>query len=264
MNTTVDFNAIIERIDILIEQENHAKNVTSIDELRSRYATREELLLLQCRLINKNDSIAERLNRLPRLAALRHVEWATAVLNMPNVAFVVIDTTGIADDADIIRVLIADSKGATLFDRIVSPQRQINQPNTRYTGITQAELASAPTLADVWGDLQRVLTGKFVLAYNLDFVNEHLRENAKHYQLAPILFIGEDLQRKAGEYYRSSYTLKLSDACHRIGHTMPQLATATDRADGQLILLRAMSCGITSTKPQIDDPILGEIDEHPF
>ena len=84
-----------------------------------------------------------------------------------------------------------------------------------------------------------------MLAYNLNFVANRLRENAEHSQLPGITLIGEDLQTKARDYWGSYYQPKLTTICQRIGHQLPQPPTAPDRVAGQLALLKAMSQGIT-------------------
>jgi hypothetical protein len=155
-------------------------------------------------------ALSKRFYRLPQLPHLSHVRWASAILKFPNLVFLVLDTTGVQKDSDIIRVLIADAEGTPIFDRIVCPMRQPAQPNTAYTGIVYSQIKDAPTLADIWPDLQATLTGRYVLAYNLDFVKQRLNENAEHYGLQPLYFLGECLQERAGNYYQASYPVKVT------------------------------------------------------
>jgi hypothetical protein len=110
------------------------------------------------------------------------------------------------------------------------------------------------------------------LAYNLDFVKQRLNENAEHYGLQPLYFLGECLQERAGNYYQASYPVKLKEICARVGLTLGQ--TAPDRAVGQLMFLRAMAEGITNvhsvptaaeeTAAEEDDGLGDLDDEHPF
>jgi DNA polymerase III epsilon subunit-like protein len=149
-----------------------------------------------------------------------------------------------------------------LFDQVIQPQRELSQPNTRYTGLTREDIANAPPLAEVWQEFTRTLASRYVAAYNLSFVQEHLDENAAHYELPPIFLIGDCLQERAIAYYHASSSLKLTDALVRIGYTLPAPAPAPARAQGQLALLRAMSEGITSVRPPATEP--GQEEEPPF
>lgn len=110
-----------------------------------------------------------------------------------------------------------------------------------------------PTLPEEWERIRDVLSQHYILAYNLDFIQERLDENAAHYSLEPFSLIGDDLQHTAVEYFQSGYNLKLAAACARVGHTMPHdPPTAPDRAEGQFALLRAMAEGV------------GTAADHPF
>lgn len=184
--------------------------------------------------------------------------WAQAVMALPNLCFVVLDTTGLQRDADIIQVLVADANGKEIFKRLVQPGRYIGENNMRYTGITSKDLNSAPPIHDVWQEITAALTGRFFLAYGLDFVQERLDENAHYHKLQAPFLVGDCLQHTAVEYFKSGYNLKLTDAANRIGHTMFIPAMAQERIAAQRALLSAMAKGLTSI---YDDP---DLDDHPF
>jgi DNA polymerase III epsilon subunit-like protein len=217
------------------------------------------------------NALFSRYHRLVKLPDLEHVEWANAVLHFPNLAFCVIDSTGIRAESDIIRVLLTDVQGNPLFDRIIRPQRQPGQANTFYTGITHEQISNAPVLAEIWDELRAALVGKYLLAYNWKFLGERLRENALCHDLPPLYLVGECLMNRAASYYRTSTALKLADLCGRLGQTLPQPATALERATGQRAFLHAMAQGITTVHfPQalshnLEDDDLDDLDEeHPF
>jgi len=171
------------------------------------------------------------------------IAWAQAMLDFPNLTFAAIDTTGLEDDADIIRIALMDGQGTLLSDRLIQPQRQPGQANTAYTGITNEQFVSAPPLADVWDELQTALRGRYILAYGLAFLAQRLRENANAYGLSPLTLIGSCLMDRAKSYYQSPISLRLTEVCRRIGYPLPQPATAFDRLAAQRVLLIAMSQG---------------------
>lgn len=195
--------------------------------------------------------------------------WAQALLAFDNLRFVVIDTTSIKRDSDVIRFLTLDKHGKVQDSVIICSARYPDSPNTEWTGITQEAMNRGLALDKVWdGIIVPALTGTLVVAYGFDFILEHLNENAAHYGLPPVYFIGEDLMQKAVEYFRSTnYGMKLTDACRRIGYILPDRPLAKQRAEGQLALLKAMAEGRTSPPAPIqssDDEGLGDIDGHPF
>lgn len=193
--------------------------------------------------------------------------WAQAMLDFPNLTFAAIDTTGLEDDADIIRIALVDGQGALLFDHLIQPQRQPGQANTAYTGITNEYLLAAPTLADVWDEVRAAFRGRYILTYGLLFLAQRLRENASAYGLPPLTLIGSCLMDRAKYYYQSPTNLRLANVCRRIGYLLPQPATILDRLAAQRVLLVAMSQGvtdITQTRPATDSTEPDEDDEHPF
>jgi DNA polymerase III alpha subunit (gram-positive type) len=187
------------------------------------------------------DLLATRYRVLQQLPNADDVAWATRMLAY-RLAVMVVDTTSINRDADIIRITVGDRKGSALFDRVIRPERQPGQANTNYTGIARELVLAAPSLAEVWNDLQAVLEGRYVLAYGFDFLQTRLNENAAHYGLQRLqLSGGECLMLRVKHYYNSDANPKLADICRRIGHEMPQPATTLDRLSAQLLLLRAMN-----------------------
>lgn len=178
--------------------------------------------------------------------------WASAVLDMPNLVFLVLDTTNDAwKDSDIISAVMLDSTGTILYDKIFFSPRQ-HTSNHQYTGISQSEMVNAMPLISEWSGLVDVLKGKFVMAYGFDLVQERLSENAESFGLEPVYLVGDCLQQTASEYFRQTYSIKLADACRRVGHHMPSSPPlAIERAQAQLALLEAMSRGEGLARPAL-------------
>lgn len=237
---------------------------TNRDDLAVHHEMRAHLAKAQNELQRQLNGYRTRLFHLPQLAVLSQVDWAIAMQGLPGLAICVIDTTGIHQESDIVRITLVDGQGNVLFDRIVSPQRQRGEANTAYTGITSAQIKQVPTLASIWAELQAVVEQRHVLAYNWQFLVERLNENAQAYGLARLRLSGECLMEHASRYYRVDVSLKLTDICSRIGHALAQPALAPERALAQLAFLQAMAKGIltVSVQPKAGDDDLE--DEHPF
>ena len=266
----LDLQAQYNHIVGLLETEEKPTSATIAEREARRSQIDQELKTLAAAIT----PLRSRFHALPTIPDAYLVSWAEAVLLMPNLAFVVLDTTGVDEDSDIIRVFAADREGHTLFDHLVKPTRQ-QWANSIYTGIAQEQLDTALQFDDIWSLLQTELSGRYILAFNLAFVNARLMENAEHYKLPPITLIGEDLQEKARTFWGSYYSPKLADLCKRIGHELPQPPTAPDRVAGQYTLLRAMSLGITDVPVARESVTAGVVnvnearqmtglDDHPF
>lgn len=263
----LDLNALTTKIDHLLEAEKAAR-VDCIEEYLIMANRRQEISELYQKLSFQIQMISNRISRLPRVADKKHVQWACTVLTMKPL-FLVLDTTGLSTDSDIIRVFIRDENGV-VFDSLINPLRQPLSANSRFTGIRQNDLENAPTLSESWDKIQLILRGRYILAYNLQFVKDRFEENAKYYGLPEICLIGRCLQRFASEYF-DSYSMKLTQACLQVGYRLPEYPTAPERALGQLHLLGAMMQGITtapvpSSEPEaIEAPLDAlELDDHPF
>ncbi len=161
-----------------------------------------------------------------------------ALFALDNLLLATIDTTSLKDDADIVRVIFADHTGHILYDRVIQPQRS-DEPNTAWTGITFEEIIAAPTLVECWDDIETFLRGSVVVAFNLEFVQSRLRENALHYGLRVVPMVGACTQKIAKTHFQEN--ISLMKACARIGHALPSPAFAPDRVAGQLALLKAIS-----------------------
>jgi hypothetical protein len=191
--------------------------------------------------------------------------WAKAVMQLVNLVFLVLDTTGVKRDSDILRILIVDLAGKELYHQLVRPLRHTGEPNTAYTGILQADLDQAQSLSEQWAAFEEIIRGKFVLSYGLDFVQERLTENAQANHLPPIYLVGDCLYELASHYTHRSQGVKLSAALSYVGHPMLIPANAMGRAQAQIALIKAIGDGQprpVRTVPKIE--VYNDLDDHPF
>ena len=245
-----DFLTLYQHTLDLLAQEEQAGPITNRDALVASIARRHQIEA-ECNTVQIEASrLFHRLQRLPVLPNQEIMAWASHILAFPNLRFLVIDTTGVDDHADIIRLVVMDREGFAMFDHLVTPERHdFEAANTRYTGIEpiDLEMYSRP-LSALWHNFSEAVRGHYVLCFNSEFVQNHLNESASHYGLESILLIGDDLQEQARRFFPGSgYSPKLADVCKRIGHELPIPATAVDRTQGQLAVLRAMSEGNTGS-----------------
>jgi len=191
-------------------------------------------------------------------------EWAKAMIAV-NPIIAVLDTTGLGQKDDILRVLFADVSGHVLYDQVIQPQRSSN-PNSQFTGISEEQMWASPDLASCWDDIGCFLIGRVLLGYNLQFIVARLRENADHYGLPVIPVIGSCLQIRSQGYFGVSTRLSLSSACERAGLVLPSPMLAYERAQAQGLLLSAMANGQKIADPPTvtADTELDEVDDHPF
>ncbi len=114
-------------------------------------------------------------------AALR---WARA-MREPGAA-VILDTETTDLDGYVVEVAVLDAAtGQVLLDSLVNPGCPVH-PEARWVhGISDAELADAPPLADVWPQLLAATEGRTVLAYNAEFDHTTVLRHARRDGLDP-------------------------------------------------------------------------------
>ena len=241
-----------------------AQNLTELASQRSRRAALEQALA------NLEASVARLRDRWRTLTPLpdeERIRWAQAVLQLPNLAFLELDTDGLSTDADLIRAVLRASDGSTLYAQAIQPRRAISEKITALTAVRLEEVEHAPTFAQIWPDLRAALQERYVLSYNLPFDLDKLRQNAERCGVEPVALIGECLMQRSQQYFRQYSYPKLADLCRHIGFPLPDhpQQNAWDRARGQIHLVEAMSQGITTGRgePERRDVDDGDEDEEP-
>jgi len=248
---------------MLLASEESAAPTTSSANLQARYQRRQELTAHLSTLESAMYDLHWRIDHLPRLPDLEQARWAQALLAFPNLAFLEVDTDGLYEDADILRVLLVDKRGTPLYDQTFKPRRPIDRHITHLTALTPDMLEVAPRLADEWERVTQAFAGRYILSFNLEFDQSKLRENAERYGLIPITIIGACLMEAARTYFRRPAYPKLAAVCAQIMFPLPDHPDrdAFDRVRGQIHLLEAMAQGITNVPAPEQDT---HQDEDPF
>ena len=222
------------------------------------------------------DPVRQVIKGLPALPSEQEIQWAQAIMAMQandSVRFLEIDTTGLTDQDEIVRVTLVDLAGTLTDDLFFKPSHLLSAEASAANGLTDEILHYAPDLQDMWEIIRARVYGHYVLSFSQAFDIKKLNEAAARHHLAPIVIVGDDLQRHVTQYYNREYYLTLADVCERIGHPLKS-NSAVNRATGQYHLLKAMAEGDTdvrppklvapSTAPATSDDGLDGLDEHPF
>lgn len=87
---------------------------------------------------------------------------------------VIVDTETADLYGDVVQVSVIDLTGAVLLDELVRPAGRIAPEASAVHGITDEQVSSAPTLADLAPQLLAVTRGRKILAYNAPYDREVL------------------------------------------------------------------------------------------
>lgn len=98
----------------------------------------------------------------------------------PSIRYLDVETTGLHADAEILEIAILDEHGVPLIDTLVRPARATHWPDAECIhGIAPADVAMAPTAAELAEQIAAVLQGCEVVIYNADFDVEFLPPAAR-------------------------------------------------------------------------------------
>lgn len=93
------------------------------------------------------------------------------------------ETTGLGDDAEVVEISVIDAGGQVLLDTLVRPTGPIPAEASAIHGITDAEVAIAPTWAEIHEQLSELVAGRLVIAYGADFDMRLIEQTAARHGL---------------------------------------------------------------------------------
>ncbi len=105
-------------------------------------------------------------------------KWAQEVLSDPLTAVLDTETTGLHGHVCEISVLASD--GTFLINTLVHPPVSVEPGAQRIHGITAADLADAPTFADLWPELEPILSGRRIIVWNAPFDAGIIARDLRH------------------------------------------------------------------------------------
>lgn len=97
-------------------------------------------------------------------AILSAEKWITE-----NALILDTETTGLADDDEIVEIAILKIDGTVLLDELVRPTRPIPADVTAIHGITDADVERARIWPNIWPMVQPILTHQLIVTYNAPF-----------------------------------------------------------------------------------------------
>lgn len=93
------------------------------------------------------------------------------------------ETTGLDETAEIIEVSIIDCAGTVLLDTLVKPVTPVGPDATRIHGITNEDLACAPSWPEVLPKVAQLLAGRLAIIYNADYDTRLIRQTCERHSL---------------------------------------------------------------------------------
>ena len=211
-----DITNIYALLAMLLASEESVTPTTDVANLEAcyqrRHTLREHLSLLE----SANYQLRGRIDHLPWLPDLEQVRWAQALLAFPNLAFLEVDTDGLYEDADILRIVPVDKSWTTLYDQTFKPRRPIDRHITHLTALTLDMVEDTPLLVDDGARVTSAFAGHSILSYNLEFDQTNLRETASRCRLLPLTVVGTCFMQQAQAYFGGSTYPKLATPVRRL------------------------------------------------
>lgn len=124
------------------------------------------------------------------------------------------ETTGLSAKSgdEIVEIAIIAEDGQVLINSLVNPKRPIPLSASNIHGITDAMVASSPTLEVLWSDIRDAIGGNEVIIYNARYDTEFFPNklsNASRVRCAMLEYASRMGSRR---------WFKLSDAAEHVGH----------------------------------------------
>lgn len=98
------------------------------------------------------------------------------------------ETTGLGDDAEVVEISVIDATGQIVFNSLIRPTAPIPAEATAIHGISNADVADAPSWAEVHQAFCQAVTDRTVVIYNADYDVRLLCQTAERHGLSmPLL-----------------------------------------------------------------------------
>lgn len=121
--------------------------------------------------------------RLEQEACLAEACAQAAALLDQDPLFLDTETTGLDDQAEIIEIAVLNQHGGILLESLARPLCSVPPEATVIHGLTDADLAGAPTWRALDASLTRLLAGRVVIAHSASFDERLLEQTCGRHQL---------------------------------------------------------------------------------
>ncbi len=136
---------------------------------------------------------------------------------LENALFLDTETTGLDNTAEIVEIAIADRDGNPVFESLVKPSAPITPRLVSIHGISNEMVKNAPTWAEIHLEINRILTGKTVVAYNSDFDSRMIEQTIDIYSLPGIICYWECSMQMYQNHTGHHKWIKLIEAAEQCG-----------------------------------------------
>lgn len=113
--------------------------------------------------------------------------WARRLLDQSRWVILDTETTGLDRSAEAVQIAIIAPDGTSLLDSLVRPTSRIPPDATAIHGITDAMVATAPSFTEIYPQLQEIVRGKTIVAYNAAFDSRILRQTCHCHRVPPLI-----------------------------------------------------------------------------
>jgi len=154
-------------------------------------------------------------NRLDALS------WSQTLLSLSNAVIIDTETTGLVEgpeknpNAEVIELAIISVRGKVLFNARFKPIHKIPAHVTEIHGIKDSALKKAPSFAEKYPEILKILHGKIVVAYNSRFDQKVIENTCRLHNLNPATDVVWECAMWAYKGYQESPRfLKLPNSTH--------------------------------------------------
>ena len=139
------------------------------------------------------------------------------------------ETTGLDFDDEIIELAIVDSDGKVIFDSFIKPYKSIPLSATAINHISNDMVRNAPTLAQVWHEIQPILATTSIGMYNAEFDIRMIMQTLKTNQIPDnTKFNAFDIMKVYTDFMGTDRRYKLEQAGRNLGIMIPNSHRAAD------------------------------------
>lgn len=145
------------------------------------------------------------------------------------------ETVGAGPLIEVIEVAVCDARGEIVFDTLAQPVfNPLPKPSAHHR-FAREEFAAAPVWTEVWPALEKLLTGRLLIAYNATFDRRALAATCSRYQQSVPEWGWRDAMQLVKKLLGVKKSLSLAEACAAYG-----LPGGTHRAADDVRATRAL------------------------
>ena len=148
------------------------------------------------------------------------------------------ETTGLDKTSEVIEVGVVDSDGSILFQSYARPAHPIPPAASAVHGISNEQVASAPSWPAVWAGLRPLLISRNIGIYNAEFDLRLMRQSLEQYRLSwrenltsfDVMLLYAEFRGVFDPYRRAYKLFRLEEAGRQLNIALPNSHRASDDA----------------------------------